>query len=140
MPNAVNEWLSRYDEDQDKAILELVNLIRDVADCDGKLSELPDAMRTPGSLLALIQGVAMEHEEAVDMPARCALQIDREEVVLHRTVGVKMGGYFLDKKHLTYVARPPPPPLVRAAAAVAFAQLPCPSDPSPAAAQEIGRQ
>lgn len=29
------------------------------------------------------------------------MQIDREEVVLRRTVGVKKDEYFLDKKHVT---------------------------------------
>ena len=65
-----------------------------------------------------------------------------DEVLFFDTIGVKKDEYFLDKKHVTCVACPRPPCSLRAAtaAAVAFAQLPCPSDPSPAAAQEIGRQ
>ena len=42
MPNAVNEWLSRYREDSQAGILELINLILEVADCAGKMSELPE--------------------------------------------------------------------------------------------------
>ena len=39
MPNAVSDWLSRYKEDADEAILELINLILEVAECTGTEGE-----------------------------------------------------------------------------------------------------
>lgn len=34
---------------------------------------------------------------------RCGLQIDNDEVVLRRTIGVKKDEYFLNRKHVTKV-------------------------------------
>jgi cohesin complex subunit SA-1/2 len=51
MPNAVNEWLSRYNEDSQQGILELINLILEVADCAGKMSELPEGEEEIGEVV-----------------------------------------------------------------------------------------
>eukprot|EP01045_Picozoa_sp_COSAG04_P008630 COSAG04_NODE_482_length_13604_cov_19.290707_8_plen_1020_part_00 len=51
MPNAVSEWLSRYKEDADEAILELINLILEVAECTGTLGELPEGEDAIGEVV-----------------------------------------------------------------------------------------